>query len=153
MELGCGIGLPGITAHVLGASQTFISDREVCLEHNRKNLALNSFPSSTIQAVALEWNNFTLTNYPNLSHIQVILLSDVIYAGDSETTAQLSQVILSIEPKTILNCYEERYLSSSKSLKQLETCLMTKYDIEDQTIPKLYRNNYIFIKKYTLKVD
>lgn len=55
VELGCGLGLAGITAGLLGASVTFTDYMPEALEFARRNALLNGLDEDRIAFVQLDW--------------------------------------------------------------------------------------------------
>jgi predicted nicotinamide N-methyase len=72
LEVGCGLGLPGIVALALGLRVTF-SDYDACALHfAAKNARLNGF--TDFRTLQLDWRN-----PPDDLRVPVILASDLIY--------------------------------------------------------------------------
>ena len=56
VELGCGLGLPGLTCHLLGASPVILTDRGMVADLCRDAVALHPDVLSGVRAVPLEWS-------------------------------------------------------------------------------------------------
>jgi predicted nicotinamide N-methyase len=80
IELGCGLGLPGLAAHTLGAEVIFTDHLEEPLEFLAHNWALN-FPGSPKTQI-LDWTNpLSVNGYP-LSD-SLVIASDIAYERSS----------------------------------------------------------------------
>ena len=55
LELGCGLALPGLVAHLLGARTTLLTDRRVITDMVGEAVAINSLPAETVRAFELDW--------------------------------------------------------------------------------------------------
>jgi len=55
LELGCGLALPGIVAHLLGARAALLTDRRVITDMVGEAVAINSLPAETVRAFELDW--------------------------------------------------------------------------------------------------
>jgi hypothetical protein len=82
LELGCGLGVPGMVLHGMYGCHTVLTDKSDLIPQLRTNLA-NNFPNDpTIEAHALDWSAsgvaefFETHNYP---HFDVVLNCDCIY--------------------------------------------------------------------------
>ena len=98
LELGAGLGLCGVTAHLLGAARVCITDGDsAALQHLRQNVAANvtsssssSETSTTVTVRQLLWGRETThtfiqqqaaTQNEKSSLYQVIIASDIVYAA------------------------------------------------------------------------
>ena len=71
IELGCGLGLPGVAALVAGIDLTFSDYDASALRYARENARLNGFTAA--KAIALDWR------HPPREQFDLIIASDVIY--------------------------------------------------------------------------
>jgi predicted nicotinamide N-methyase len=55
LELGCGLALPGLVAHLLGARAVLLTDRRVIADMVGEAVAINSLPAETVRAFELDW--------------------------------------------------------------------------------------------------
>ncbi|MFM1873327.1 MAG: hypothetical protein RL398_2749, partial [Planctomycetota bacterium] len=74
LDLGCGLGLPGITAASLGAQVTFLDRNPDALRFARWNAAQLCGEAERVSAVEMDWGRDTL-----VGSFDVILLADVTY--------------------------------------------------------------------------
>jgi len=93
VELGCGLGLAGITAGLLGSSVTFTDFMPEALEFARKNCLLNRVDMDRTRFVQLDWEDpcdvkdFTLVigseiAYDYFTHSALIKLMDALTAPE-----------------------------------------------------------------------
>lgn len=78
LEVGCGLGLPGVVAGKFGAEVTFTDYLTEPLEYAKQNWNLNN--STNAQFKFMDWRNPDLTLNPD-----IILASDVAYESESFT--------------------------------------------------------------------
>lgn len=74
LDLGCGLGLPGITAAGLGAQVTFLDRNPDALRFARWNAAQSCGDAGRVTVVEMDWGRDTLAGAFDL-----ILLADVTY--------------------------------------------------------------------------
>ncbi len=72
LELGCGLGLPGVTAGRLGAEVTFTDYQLQALEQARTNARANGVASASFRS--LDWEH-----PERLDHFDLILGSEIVY--------------------------------------------------------------------------
>jgi ETFB lysine methyltransferase len=96
LELGCGLGLPGIVAMSRGLRVTF-SDYDPCALHvAAANARLNGF--SDFEVLQLDWHT-----PPANSHFSVVFGSDLIYeAAHAEALAPLIKTLLTPDGMCLL---------------------------------------------------
>jgi len=133
VELGCGIGLPGLTACKLGAGSVVLTERRGAIDALKECIVVNFGSESRINACALEWD-LPVWSAVLQAPCDVILCSDLVYAGDSETTCALVDVINKLtagcEEAVIVSCFEVRAVgllnggNSSKKQEELFTSLL-----------------------------
>lgn len=74
IELGCGLGLAGITAGLAGANVLFTDYMPQALEFAEKNARLNRLANGTFRAQVLDWE------YPaDLPKFDVVLGTEIVY--------------------------------------------------------------------------
>ena len=57
LELGCGLGLPGLVCHALGAAPVLLTDRPAVSQLVGEGLALNGIQPAAARAVDFEWSD------------------------------------------------------------------------------------------------
>lgn len=80
LELGCGTGLPGILAALLGARVT-LSDSanlSICLKHCQRNVEANGLTTTEVPVLGVTWGAFTPSIF-ELGPLDIILGSDILY--------------------------------------------------------------------------
>ncbi|EQC31114.1 hypothetical protein SDRG_11299 [Saprolegnia diclina VS20] len=105
IELGCGIGVPGISAALLGASDVVLTDMAVALPWINVNIAKNRV-EHIARAETLLWGP---SPSASLGAFDVILCSDLIY-GDEELSQLLVATIRALSHATtvVVSAYEAR---------------------------------------------
>ncbi len=74
VELGCGLGLAGIAAGLLGAKVTFTDYVATALAHAEQNCRLNGVDSAMTDFVALDWEKPA-----NIGRFDLVLGSEILY--------------------------------------------------------------------------
>jgi predicted nicotinamide N-methyase len=74
VELGCGLGLAGTTAGLLGADVLFTDYVPEALEFARKNAQLNGLTDQTIKSALLDWEN-----PGKMEPFNIVLGSEILY--------------------------------------------------------------------------
>ena len=74
VELGCGLGLAGITAGLRGADVLFTDYMPEALEFARKNARLNGLADQTIKSALLDWED-----PGKVGPFNVVLGSEILY--------------------------------------------------------------------------
>lgn len=137
IELGCGIGLPGLVSACLGAKAVYLTDLPVAELTLRQLIGVNTALTGKLFAESLCWGHSGTRQFletlegrevlqgtkpasPKVS-FDVILCSDVIYAGDVPNTVRLVETINQLvhhcnarEKVLVINCYEKRFLSRTE---------------------------------------
>ncbi|OQR96701.1 hypothetical protein THRCLA_07195 [Thraustotheca clavata] len=142
IELGCGIGVPGLSCALLGANQVVLTDMEVAIPWIEKNIEYNKV-ETIVRAQALMWGSPT-----GLGSFDVILCSDLIY-GDEELSTALMKTIedLSHAKTQVISAYEARFAGNQGShflenMKKTYTIDMVPYENLDST----YRSTNIHVQ-------
>lgn len=73
IELGCGLGLPGLAALLAGWHVTFTDYDETALRFCERNAALNGFGADRYRTIAVDWRS------PIPERFDVVLASDLLY--------------------------------------------------------------------------
>ena len=122
IELGCGLGLPGLVCSLIGARFVLLTDRFSAVPFIKKNIEFNNslfflYKKSNLLVKDLEWTREPTKIFSNellRDGFEVILCSDLIFAGDIETTKDLVMTIkfLTCEQNSpmIISCHENRYI-------------------------------------------
>eukprot|EP00752_Nemacystus_decipiens_P007579 g6772.t1 len=135
LELGCGVGLPGVAAAVLGAEEVTLTDMAEGLPAIERTLELNPAVADRLKGRVLQWGDEAATAQllaRNRLPVSVVLCSDLLYGdgpplaaaggaeqGEEEEVAvavsaaealatTLSAVVRTGEC-TILSCHERRW--------------------------------------------
>jgi len=74
VELGCGLGLAGITAGLLGADVLFTDYVPEALEFARKNAQMNGLTEQTIKSALLDWED-----PGKMEPFNIVLGSEILY--------------------------------------------------------------------------
>jgi Lysine methyltransferase len=114
LELGCGLGVPGMVLHSMKDCGVVITDMGVLLEQLRKNLAAN-FTTERIRAEALDWSEpsvIQLLRTTGKSGFDLVLNCDCIYEplyGDSwKKLLETQETLLKANPSTVMVTSIER---------------------------------------------
>mmetsp|Transcript_12293 Transcript_12293/g.18859 ORF Transcript_12293/g.18859 Transcript_12293/m.18859 type:complete len:262 (+) Transcript_12293:60-845(+) len=59
LELGCGLGVPGMVAHELFQTKAYLTDQESIMSQLKKNVTTNFPSSANIHALPLSWSEET----------------------------------------------------------------------------------------------
>lgn len=74
IELGCGLGLPGMAAGLSGARVLFTDIKPEALEYARRNVAANRLESPQVDFATLDWEN------PELEErYDIVLGAEILY--------------------------------------------------------------------------
>lgn len=113
LELGCGLGLPGLVGHAMGASPVLLTDRRVVVELVQDGLTANGHPQSEIRAVELAWSDEAAASF-KAEHLEgkapdCIIACDCIFAPIFGSAFLLLQMLLAFAaPSTIMLVILER---------------------------------------------
>lgn len=116
LELGCGCGLVGIVAAVLGAASVVLTDLEPNLAIARRNACENEVD---VSFTVLDWREDASNNHHHLS-CDVIVASDVVYKAS--LVAPLVSVIREIPHSSLLLANETRSRSQRQFGRVLQSC-------------------------------
>jgi predicted nicotinamide N-methyase len=118
LELGCGLGVPGILLHKLFDCNVVLTDMDVLVEQLRQNLVDNGLTpdnNSKIQAQPLDWSVKGLEELFRATELQkfdVVLNCDCIYEplyGDSwKMLLKVQEELLKVNPATYMLTSVER---------------------------------------------
>jgi predicted nicotinamide N-methyase len=83
LELGAGVGLPGLLAAKLGASKVVLTDYEPqVVAHTAHNTSLCNILSSLCTGLCLDWTKLDQLPAEHAAAYQLILAADVLYIAD-----------------------------------------------------------------------
>jgi predicted nicotinamide N-methyase len=83
VELGAGVGLPGLLAARLNASRVVLTDYEPqVVAHMAHNACLCNISSSVCTGLCLDWTKLDLLPAEHAAAFQIILAADVLYIAD-----------------------------------------------------------------------
>eukprot|EP00284_Hemiselmis_tepida_P008328 CAMPEP_0174931646 /NCGR_PEP_ID=MMETSP1355-20121228/34350_1 /TAXON_ID=464990 /ORGANISM="Hemiselmis tepida, Strain CCMP443" /LENGTH=207 /DNA_ID=CAMNT_0016178015 /DNA_START=51 /DNA_END=671 /DNA_ORIENTATION=- len=107
LELGCGVGLPGLCAALLGALSVDLTDTEECIPIAQANVDANKL-GDVVEVRELDWANSPLTVTYDL-----VLAADVVYAP--ECHGPLARALLGSTKRgsIVLLAYRQRVLSDN----------------------------------------
>uniref|UniRef100_H3H395 Methyltransferase domain-containing protein n=1 Tax=Phytophthora ramorum TaxID=164328 RepID=H3H395_PHYRM len=110
IELGCGVGVPGLAAAALGAKKVVLTDMSVAIPWIQANIELNqtrNYISSDVRAESLMWGE---NEALEMHQFDVILCSDLVY-GERSISQKLVQTIVQLShPKTlVVSAHEARF--------------------------------------------
>mmetsp|Transcript_5117 Transcript_5117/g.9170 ORF Transcript_5117/g.9170 Transcript_5117/m.9170 type:complete len:324 (-) Transcript_5117:190-1161(-) len=118
VELGCGLGLPGLVSGALGAEAVLLTERELAIPSINQQIDANTtlWPQKTVTARGLGWSReYCHSDKP----FDVVLCSDLIYAGDSATTAALAHVVAEltkgVKDALVVSCFEVRHVGMEQN--------------------------------------
>lgn len=63
VELGCGLGIPAMTAYRLGAKSVLMTDRAIAVPYLLEQLELNGLSKNGITAEELNWGSEDSARY------------------------------------------------------------------------------------------
>ncbi|CAI5743040.1 unnamed protein product [Peronospora destructor] len=110
IELGCGIGVPGLTAAALGAKEVVLTDMPMAVPWIQANIEQNQMLgliAGNVCAQGLMWGDQEALE---LQHFDLILCSDLVY-GHRDVSLMLVQTIVQLShPNTlVLSAHEARF--------------------------------------------
>ncbi|CAM9647355.1 unnamed protein product [Phaeothamnion confervicola] len=107
VELGCGVGLPGASAAVLGAKSVVLTD--FALMGAESTVALNPAVAQRISVQQLRWGTADAVRLPQLP-VDTVLCSDLLY-GDEAAARSLAATLADICAfgTRVLSCHERRW--------------------------------------------
>ncbi|CAK4077144.1 unnamed protein product [Aphanomyces euteiches] len=144
IELGCGIGVPGLSAARLGAKQVVLTDMDLAVPWIQVNIAKNNL-SDTVEAMGLMWGPDSCTKAGG--PFDIILCSDLIY-GDTELALLLISTIsqLSYPSTVVIFAHEARYAGNQGRFFLDE--IASSHDVDPVPFDLLdttYRSTNIFV--------
>ena len=113
LELGCGLGVPGMILHQLYGCHVCLTDQESILSQLERNLQHN-FPTSctTIRAQPLSWSKQDVSDLLKQEDYDVVLNCDCVYEplyGDSwKLLVECMDELLRRNPRTLMLTSVER---------------------------------------------
>lgn len=113
VELGCGLGLAGVTAALLGATVTFTDYVSTALGHAERNCRLNGVDPTSVRFVTLDWEH-----QGDVDRFDVVLGSEILY--DYFTHSALIKVLDRVlEPDGTILLADRKRLVVSRFLGRL----------------------------------
>lgn len=109
LELGCGLGVPGILLHKLFDCSVVLTDMDMLVSQLRENLASNGLTNDRLQAQPLDWSVKGLEELFEASKIKkfdIVLNCDCIFEplyGDSwKMLLKVQEALLKANPETYM---------------------------------------------------
>jgi predicted nicotinamide N-methyase len=135
IELGCGLGLAGVTAGVMGAEITFSDSVSEAVEFASRNALLNSVPARRVSCRLLDWEA-----PGELSTFSLVLGSEILY--DYYFHGPLLRLLPQLmEPDGVLLLADRKRLVASRFLGRLISagfiCSETVHDMDVEGFPAL----------------
>ncbi len=130
LELGCGLGLPGITSALLGAHSVHVTDRDILAA--KETILLNPSVKDIVKAYVLRWGSKDGLRMPGLPY-DLVLGADILYTGDKVSTTALVKTICDIcSFGTKLILMNERRWGGSENSQIFLSCLrQAKFHVEE----------------------
>lgn len=142
LELGSGMGVPGIVAGYLGAKKVFLTEQPPLDELLAENIRA-LFPNEETrpyEVMTLDWNKCRMVN--NGEPIDLILISDCIFTGlygDSwKLLAQVVNVYLHGSNARCLNSVERR--CADDGVDEFNTYCLEKFNIKSRLLCSVAEN-------------
>jgi hypothetical protein len=140
LELGCGLGVPGMIMHALTKCHVVLTDKDTLIEQLRSNLDANfgrdSLDQRIIQAHTLDWStegvDELLETTGFVQGFDVVLNCDCIFEplyGDSwKKLVECQEALLRVNPRTyVLTSVERRRFDGiEKYLQALQSSSVVK---------------------------
>ncbi|KAI9907064.1 hypothetical protein PsorP6_003428 [Peronosclerospora sorghi] len=134
IELGCGIGVPGLTAASLGAKEVLLTDMPMSIPWIQVNIDRNQalhYISDNIHAKGLMWGEQHV-----LLPFDVILCSDLLY-GHLDISEKLVQTIVQLShPNTLIISSHEARFAGDKGESFFD--LFSKINFQVDQVPREY---------------
>lgn len=134
LELGCGLGVPGILLHKLFDCNVVLTDMDVLVEQLRQNLVNNGLTNDQkIQAQPLDWSVKGLEELFQATQLQkfdIVLNCDCIYEplyGDSW------KMLLKVQ-EALLNANPETYMLTSVERRKFDCIELYLQGLEDSSV-------------------
>ncbi|KAL2901633.1 Protein-lysine methyltransferase METTL21E [Bienertia sinuspersici] len=133
LELGAGLGLPGLTASKLGARRVILTDLGPLLQGLRHNVDANRL-SDRVEVCELVWGTNELPNQLKGSKggVDVVLMSDVLY--DPSLMGPLAKTLNMV-------CGSETLIWSASEVRDSTSeclCQLTSHGFEVTELPKQF---------------
>jgi predicted nicotinamide N-methyase len=129
LELGCGLGVPGMLCNALYDTKTYLTDQESILSQLKHNIQENFDPvSSELYAKALDWSREAVQDLlQETGPFDFVINCDCVYEplyGESwKLLADVMEELLQVNPKTIMltSCERRNGDSIDNFLERLRT--------------------------------
>ncbi len=129
LELGCGLGLPGIAAALLGAQIVHVTDRDILAAE--ETIVLNPSVKDIVKAYILRWGSEDGLRVPGLPY-DLVLGADILYTGDKASTMALMKTVCDVcSYGTKLILINERRWGGDNSQIFLSCLRQAKFHVEE----------------------
>lgn len=123
LELGCGLGVPGMILHSITGCPTVLTDKDDLLEQLQTNIKSNFDEKQKIYARNLDWTegiDHLLHSLPGISRFDVVLNCDCIYEplyGESwKPLLKCQEDLLRLNPAAVMITSCERRIADGVDL-------------------------------------
>ena len=145
IELGSGVGIPGVVSGILGAKRVILTEQPPLSELLDRNIR-SLFPSArNYEVITLDWRQPVPST---IDHVDLILISDCIYEGlYGESWRDLATVLnlLLTKENRALNCVErrkedgvDRFIEFSFQFYGIQSSLISSMITPDGRMTELY---------------
>jgi len=142
IELGCGLGLPGISAGLLGASAVLITDQPGGIEAAAAATTANGV-QDVVAVEAFLWGGDLPEAVKTFQHqgVDIILCSDLVY-GDAETSALLLSALCDLAgPDTEIWSVHERRLTGDRGKSFVTSLTAAAFSVRTVSLgPYIHRD-------------
>ncbi|CAI5732932.1 unnamed protein product [Hyaloperonospora brassicae] len=136
IELGCGIGVPGLAAAALGAKEVLLTDMPLAIAWIQVNIARNQalgcIPSNVCARALLWGDHKALGVYRSFD---VVLCSDLVY-GHGDVSQKLVQTIVQLShPRTLIVSAHEARLAGDRGAAFFSLLSAQQFQVEPSLWP------------------
>ena len=154
IELGSGLGLPSIAAHLLGAPEVLCTDVKERLMPIEQNIALNREAGRRIEAGELFWGKEgveALKGRYGCEKVPLVLCSDVLFNDEAVAPLVESIAALSSPGTVVLSCCEHRWEGALKFYPALEKAGFEVAEVPQEDQHSLYHHSSIHLYRSVKK--